>query len=230
MTPADTRGSVALFDTNGHELWERHLRSLISHTATYGDIDGDGNIEIVVGTTSGHLFVLDGRSGDDHSPFPFRTRGRIMSPALITRLHDGPSQQLIFSSFDGYLYVVDGETGCADVVDIGETSYSMVLADDLNDDMKLDLVVSTMNGNVYMFETGADYHPMKTWTSQVCDAPEAFSQCLVGLDPFQVTSHAAQQPNAVRCSGGQLLLVGRQARFQSKSILCRAQMQFGGRS
>lgn len=26
-------------------------------------------------------------------------------------------------SFDGYLYVVDGRTGCADAIDIGETSY-----------------------------------------------------------------------------------------------------------
>jgi len=149
------------------------LRSLVSQAATCGDVDGDGNLEIVLGTASGYIYVLDGKTGVDKSPFPFRTHGRIMSSVLITRLHDAPSQQLVVTSFDGYLYVIDGETGCVDVVDIGETSYSMVLADDLNDDSKLELVVSTMNGNVYMFETGADYHPMKTWTSQV--------QCTNGL-------------------------------------------------
>lgn len=57
--------------------------------------------------------------------------------------------------------------GCADAVDIGEMSYSMVLVDDLNNDGKMDLVVSTMNGNVYVFGSPAPYHPLKSWTSQV---------------------------------------------------------------
>ena len=43
----------------------------------------------------------------------------------------------------------------------------MVLADDLNNDGKMDLVVSTMNGNVYVFGSPARYHPLKSWTSQV---------------------------------------------------------------
>lgn len=57
--------------------------------------------------------------------------------------------------------------GCADTVDIGEQSYSMVLADDLDNNGRLDLLVSTMNGNVYSLETAAMYHPMKAWTSVV---------------------------------------------------------------
>ncbi len=60
--------------------------------------------------------------------------------------------------------------GCADTVDVGETSYTMVLADDFNADGKLDLLVSTMNGNVYVFSSPAAYHPLKAWTSQVCVA------------------------------------------------------------
>jgi len=52
-------------------------------------------------------------------------------------------------------------------VDIGETSYSMVLAEDLNGDGRTDLLVTTMNGNVYVFETPAKHHPLGSWTSQV---------------------------------------------------------------
>lgn len=40
----------------------------------------------------------------------------------------------------------------------------MVLADDLDGNGRLDLVLTTMNGNVYVFETPAEYHPLKTWT------------------------------------------------------------------
>lgn len=61
--------------------------------------------------------------------------------------------------------------GCADVMDIGETSYSMVLADDLNGDGRTDLLVTTMNGNVYAFQTGAKHHPLASWTSQACPSP-----------------------------------------------------------
>lgn len=44
---------------------------------------------------------------------------------------------------------------------------SMVLADDVNGDGFMDLVVTTLNGNVYLIETGGRYHPMKSWTAEV---------------------------------------------------------------
>lgn len=58
-------------------------------------------------------------------------------------------------------------------MDIGEQSYSMVLADDLDNNGHMDLLVSTMNGNVYALETSAVYHPMKAWTSVVRNAHSA---------------------------------------------------------
>ena len=54
----------------------------------------------------------------------------------------------------------------ADVKDIGESSYSMVLTDDLDNNNRMDLLVSTMNGHVFVFETPAEYHPLKVWTKQ----------------------------------------------------------------
>jgi hypothetical protein len=43
----------------------------------------------------------------------------------------------------------------------------MVLADDLDNNGRLDLVVATMNGNIYCFDTWQHTHPLKTWPSQV---------------------------------------------------------------
>lgn len=43
----------------------------------------------------------------------------------------------------------------------------MVLADDLDSNGRMDLLVSTMNGNVYVFETPSEYHPLKAWPQQV---------------------------------------------------------------
>ena len=116
------------------QVWERHLRSLISQGVTVGDVNGDGKTEVVAGTSSGYVHVLDGATGapsvskvkvtstlyKKQQAFPFRTHGRIMAPILITRLHDNlPQQHLVVLSFDGFLYIIDGATGCADTVDVG---------------------------------------------------------------------------------------------------------------
>lgn len=57
--------------------------------------------------------------------------------------------------------------GCADVVDIGETAYAMVLADDLDGNGMLDLLLATMNGNLYAFQTAMPANPLPVWPSQV---------------------------------------------------------------
>ncbi|CAI5508892.1 unnamed protein product [Closterium sp. Naga37s-1] len=174
---ADTRGNVAAFTSEGKEVWERHLASLIAQGASVGDVNGDGFTEVVIGSSSGHIYVLDGRTGKDVGGFPFRTHGRIMAPILLVDLHKhagGKGQHaavsaglhLVVVSFDGFLYAVDGRTGCADTFDIGETSYSMVLAENVDGGDDLDLVVSTMNGAVYCFQTSVQYHPLKAWPSQ----------------------------------------------------------------
>ena len=41
----------------------------------------------------------------------------------------------------------------------------MVLADDVNGNGMLDLVVTTMNGNVFLIDTKTPWHPLKSWTS-----------------------------------------------------------------
>jgi outer membrane protein assembly factor BamB len=169
LIAADTRGSVAAFRRDGTELWERHLASLVAQGVTIGDIDGDGELEIAVGTSSGAIHVLKGATGFPVKPFPFYTQGRVMAPILLTRLHaNNPALTLVAVSFDGFMYVIDGAAGCRDVIDIGETSYSMPLVDDLTGNGKMDIVLATMNGNVYAFESmDTEFDPLNAWTSQV---------------------------------------------------------------
>eukprot|EP00899_Mesostigma_viride_P004982 jgi/Mesvir1/14485/Mv05189-RA.1 len=124
IVACDTRGNIAAFNWRGQELWERHVGSLIAQGATIGDVNGDGKTDVVVGTSSGHIFVLRGTDGTDVAPFPFRTHGKVMSTVLLIKLQEHvPQQQLVVTSFDGYVYIIDGATGCADTLDVGETSY-----------------------------------------------------------------------------------------------------------
>lgn len=130
-----------------------------------GDVDGDGHTEVVFGTTSGHVYAVRGDTGRDVPSFPFRTHGRVMAPVLLVNLKRsrprGAGLDLVVTSFDGFVYMIEGETGCADVIDVGETAYSMVLAENVHGGPEMDLLVATMNGNVYCFQTDVLYHPLK---------------------------------------------------------------------
>ncbi|KAL7095458.1 hypothetical protein ACP275_10G025300 [Erythranthe tilingii] len=167
LVTADAHGNVAAWTAQGEEIWETHLKSLVPQGPTIGDVDGDGHTEIVVPTLSGNIYVLSGKDGSIVRPYPYRTHGRVMNQVLLVDLSKRGEKKkgltIVSTSFDGYLYLIDGPTSCADVVDIGETSYSMVLADNIDGGDDLDLVVTTMNGNVFCFSTPSPHHPLKTW-------------------------------------------------------------------
>ena len=85
--------------------------AFLLQAVTFGDVNGDGELEVVFGANSGYLYALSGKTGLDIPNFPFRTHGRIAASVLITQLSRGLSQQLVVMSFDGHLYMVDGISG-----------------------------------------------------------------------------------------------------------------------
>ncbi|KAG0468105.1 hypothetical protein HPP92_017433 [Vanilla planifolia] len=169
IVTTDAHGNVAAWTAQGDEIWEVHLKSLIAQGPTIGDVDADGHTDIVIPTVSGNIYVLRGRDGTFVKPFPYRTHGRVMNRVLLVDLSKRGEKRkgltLVTGSFDGYLYLINGSSACTDVVDIGETMYSMVLADNVDGGDDLDLVVSTMNGNVFCFSTPSPHHPLKEWRS-----------------------------------------------------------------
>lgn len=80
----------------------------------------------MVPTISGNIYVLSGKDGSYVRPYPYRTQGRVMSRVLLVNMNKRGEKKkgltLVTTSFDGYLYLIDGATSCVDVVDIGETS------------------------------------------------------------------------------------------------------------
>ncbi|KAK4418972.1 protein DEFECTIVE IN EXINE FORMATION 1 [Sesamum alatum] len=153
LVTADAHGNIAAWTPQGKEIWETHVKSLVPQGPSIGDVDGDGHTDIVVPTLSGNIYVLSGKDGSIVRPYPYRTHGRVMNQVLLVDLNKRGEKKkgltIVTTSFDGYLYLIDGPTSCADVVDIGETSYSMVLADNVDGGDDLDLIVTTMNGNAW---------------------------------------------------------------------------------
>lgn len=70
----------------------------VRQAPTLVDLDGDGLLEIVCGTSSGDVIALRGKDGSSMPHFPVRTGERIISPVGI----------LAFPEEDG---AVEGEDG-----------------------------------------------------------------------------------------------------------------------
>eukprot|EP01114_Cavostelium_apophysatum_P007935 TRINITY_DN2015_c0_g1_i4.p1 TRINITY_DN2015_c0_g1~~TRINITY_DN2015_c0_g1_i4.p1 ORF type:complete len:619 (-),score=171.94 TRINITY_DN2015_c0_g1_i4:75-1931(-) len=163
----DTHSTVICYSNAGEEIWASPISGYSNQAPVIGDVNGDGELDVVLGTTEGHIFAFDGVDGQLLDHFPVRTRGRIQSQALLVPLNDNSKAlHIVVAAYDGHVYMIDGSTGCFEKVDIGESSYSMVLADDVNQNGKLDLVVTTRNGDIFVLETTATFHPLKAWTSQ----------------------------------------------------------------
>ena len=93
--------------------------------------------------------------------------GKIITPVTLADLtpnspgHEdvGLGLHLIFATFEGTLYIVDGrrreklEQPCVNRIEIGEHIYSMIIVSDVTGDGVLDLVIGTMNGHVFCIGT-----------------------------------------------------------------------------
>ncbi|KAG5180425.1 hypothetical protein JKP88DRAFT_263896 [Tribonema minus] len=72
----DTQGNVAVLDAEGHEVWHRRTSGAMTNAAVVGDVDGDGQLDVVIAVTSpdgeGHLYAMDAASGRDLDGWPLR--------------------------------------------------------------------------------------------------------------------------------------------------------------
>ena len=95
VVAADTLGTLAVFTAQGHEVWERHVKSGLSQVrswvkgwtccrlqlqcmaeqavrcvqgASFGDVNSDGELEIVFATNTGAVYMVAGATGEAGLP------------------------------------------------------------------------------------------------------------------------------------------------------------------
>ncbi len=165
----DGNGHLVCFDWLSNILWRARIVTgsgpPLDHSPTVGDVNGDGKLDIVLGTAAGFLYVFDAATGARHAGYPLKFPSAIHSEVALIRMQP-PGLHFVFSS-GSQLYLVDGAnpTGCINVVSLGEPSFASVVVDDLTGNGKIDIIVTCSSGHVLCFSTEIPFHPLSAWST-----------------------------------------------------------------
>jgi hypothetical protein len=151
---------VVNYDGSVAPGWPRSLPGEVRSSAAVGDLDGDGIPDIVVGFGGGgsdlatvggvRAFKRDGTvlwtvngANESGSSFPL---GVVSTPAIGDIDGDGHND-VVWGSFDGHIYAVDGRTGLKKAggwpLFVRDTIWSSPALYDLDGDGKLEIIIGT---------------------------------------------------------------------------------------
>ena len=112
----DKIGGVVCWDLENEDwAWMVHLdlttdrssfKALIFGSPTVADLDGDGRSEVIIGTSLGLLYVLDGDTGFTRRFFPMQFH-EIEAQVAVADVVGGPDLEIIVCDMGGNVVVVD---------------------------------------------------------------------------------------------------------------------------
>lgn len=166
MIVTDKKGNVACFSLDTKTIiWDTKISGIVVASPSLGDVDGDGKLDIVIATTAGHLWVFRANDGSSLQHFPARLTGSFLASPLLIQMADGDSHlNIAVHSSDGHVYILNGKTGCTETIDVGHKGSHMIIADDLSNNNKMDLIVSA-GDSIYALSSDVPFSPQRVWTS-----------------------------------------------------------------
>lgn len=122
----------------------------IVSTPAIADVDKDEELEVVVGSTNGYLYILNASNGS--LEYKFKTEGPIYSSPALTNIDVDKYLEIIVGSNDGNVYCFqwNGKTGKEKwKFSTQGAVYSSPAIGDIDEDGKFEVVAGSNDGRVY---------------------------------------------------------------------------------
>ncbi len=131
-------------------LWVFRTNGYIYPSPALGDLDGDGKLEVVIGSGDSYIYAINGEDGSllwKYTKHYFKAI--ISSPALGDIDGDG-KLEVIIGNANGIIYALNGEDGSPLWRYVtGGAVYSSPALGDLDGDGRLEVVVGSWDGYIY---------------------------------------------------------------------------------
>lgn len=122
------------------------------------DLNGDGNLEILVCSLTGSLFAINPLTGQNIAGFPVALTGGSQNAITIANIDsDNHPEILITTSTSGYLYAINHDGTVLFQKNIASQIKTSPVVADVNNDGVKEIIVITGTGNVHIMDlSGVD--------------------------------------------------------------------------
>ena len=159
---AEYWGQIITIDNNGSPLpgWQYDMGNQVWGTPAIGDLNGDGENEIVVTSKDGKAVILDVNGNEllvyDAGQF-------LMGTPALGNLDMDEDLEIVFGGYtpSGKIFAVniDGSDVSGFPITLSERILGGVALADLNSNLKDDIVCATQEGNIYLIYDDATIAP-----------------------------------------------------------------------
>ncbi len=161
---SSTSGKVYAYDKDGNRLFVDTTSASIFSSPAVGDIDGDGNLEIVVGDLSGQIYAWE-MDGTLCSGFPIELSGKIYSSPSLGDIDGDDTLDIVIGTDDMFLYAISNDTiRDGFPVFMGDVVRSSPALADLDGDEICEIIALSGDGRLFVLKgNGSNYiEPMIT--------------------------------------------------------------------
>ncbi|MEM0242848.1 MAG: PQQ-binding-like beta-propeller repeat protein [Candidatus Aenigmatarchaeota archaeon] len=139
------------FFVNASKLWNITLNERIFSSPSIGDVNGDGEINVVIASFNGTLYAIRAVNGE--ILWMINLPGRIVGSPSLSQLENENYLRIFIGSYDYNLYAINGSDG-SKIWNFSASGriVSSAAIGDVNGDNVIDIVFGSEDGKVYCID------------------------------------------------------------------------------
>jgi hypothetical protein len=139
------KSKIYAWNLDGSTIWTKTITTGVVSSPALGDIDADGDLEIVVGAEDNNIYAWNS-DGTDVTGWPISTGGEILNSPAMADLDEDGDLEIVAGSADGSVYAWHHDGTLYWSMAIGPVYESSPAAADIDGDGALEIVIGSESG------------------------------------------------------------------------------------